>query len=102
VLFRSLGFKLSNEQISNNLLDGLNLVITGTFDEVKRDKVIEQLSELGAKFSSKVTKQTHLLICGKNAGSKFKDAMLNEVPIIQEVQLLNLLANPQNFNQWKK
>lgn len=97
-----LGFKLSNEQNSNNLLDGLTLVITGTFDEVKRDKVIEQLSELGAKFSSKVTKHTHLLICGKNAGSKFKDAMLNQVPIIQEVQLLNLLVNPQNFNRWKK
>ena len=97
-----LGFKLSNDQVCDNVLEGLNLVITGTFDEVKRDKVVEQLSELGAKFSSKVTKHTHLLICGKNAGSKFKDAMLNEIPIIQEAQLLNLLANPQNFNRWKK
>jgi len=76
-------------------LAGKTVVLTGTFESVKRSDAQAALRDLGAKASSSVSKKTDYVIAGEQAGSKLDKAKQFGVSIADERQLLEWLA-------WKK
>lgn len=53
---------------------GKTIVLTGTLEHFERDALKEILEGLGAKVTGSVSKKTHLVIVGENAGSKLEKA----------------------------
>lgn len=73
-------------------LDGRTVVLTGTLDAMTRDEAGERLAALGAKVAGSVSKKTHLVVAGENAGSKLAKAQELEIEVWDEAQLLAFLA----------
>jgi len=69
------------------------VVITGTLGNFKRAELEKLIVNLGGNVSSSVTKQTTLLICGIDAGSKLDKAKELNVKIINEEELLKILKS---------
>jgi DNA ligase (NAD+) len=74
-------------------LAGLTFVITGTLPTLSRDEAKDKLEAAGAKVSGSVSKKTHYLVAGEEAGSKLDKARDNGVEIIDEARMLEILAN---------
>jgi len=73
-------------------LAGKTFVLTGTLQSLTREAAQEALTARGAKVSGSVSKKTHYVVAGSDAGSKLTKAQALGVPIIDEAQLLRLLA----------
>jgi DNA ligase (NAD+) len=71
---------------------GKTFVLTGTFPTLSRDQAKEQLEAAGAKVSSSVSKKTSYVVAGSEAGSKLDKALELGVAVIDEAQMLALLA----------
>ena len=69
-----------------------NAVITGTFNEYSRSELEDTLEANGYKITSSISKNTNLLICGDNPGSKFNKAKDYGIKIVYEKELLKLLS----------
>ena len=72
-------------------LAGRTFVITGTLAGMTRDEAQAALLARGAKLSGSVSKKTSYLIAGSDAGSKLTRARELGVPVLDEVQLRELL-----------
>ena len=70
---------------------GKTVVLTGTLAAFERSALTERLESLGAKVTGSVSKKTHLLIAGTDAGSKLDKARELGVPIWDEAELLKNL-----------
>ncbi|MEE9404482.1 MAG: NAD-dependent DNA ligase LigA [Algisphaera sp.] len=66
---------------------GKTVVITGTLKHWSRSDLKTHLESLGAKVSGSISKKTHLLIAGENAGSKLSKAQNLSVNVWDENQL---------------
>ena len=73
-------------------LDGKTVVLTGTLPTLSRDEAKQRLEALGAKVSGSVSKKTDFVVAGEAAGSKLDRAQSLGVVILDETQLLALLA----------
>ncbi|MHA7840654.1 MAG: NAD-dependent DNA ligase LigA [Gammaproteobacteria bacterium] len=73
-------------------LKGKTFVLTGTLGTLTRDEAKEKLQNLGAKVSSSVSKKTYCVVAGEAPGSKLEKATILGVNIMNEQQLLDLLA----------
>ncbi|TYT23684.1 NAD-dependent DNA ligase LigA [Luteimonas viscosa] len=73
-------------------LDGKSVVLTGTLDSMTRDEAGERLEALGARVAGSVSKKTHLVVAGENAGSKLAKAQELGIETWDEAQLLAFLA----------
>lgn len=76
----------------DSVFSGKTIVLTGTLSHYKRSDLKKQLEAMGAKVSSSVSKNTDLVICGQNPGSKFDQAKALEIKVIEEDELLAMLA----------
>jgi DNA ligase (NAD+) len=74
-------------------LSGKTFVITGTLPTLGREQLKELLEAAGAKVAGSVSKKTHYLIAGSDAGSKLDKARELEIPILDEAGALSLLNN---------
>jgi len=72
-------------------LSGKIFVLTGALS-FSRDLAKEQLENLGAKVSGSVSKKTHYVVAGAEAGSKLDKARELGVTVLDEQQFLDLLA----------
>jgi DNA ligase (NAD+) len=72
-------------------LAGKTFVLTGTLTGLTREQATEALSARGAKVAGSVSKKTHYLVAGAEAGSKLTRARELGVRVIDEQQLLRLL-----------
>lgn len=80
-------------------LSGQTVVLTGTLASMSRDQAGQRLEALGAKVSGSVSKKTHFVIAGADAGSKLDKARALNVPVLDEAALLALLqAHAQDHN----
>ncbi|MDD2728632.1 NAD-dependent DNA ligase LigA [Malikia sp.] len=75
-------------------LAGQTFVLTGTLPTLSRDQAKAMLEAAGAKVAGSVSKKTHCVVAGAEAGSKLDKARELGVRVIDEVGLLGLLANP--------
>jgi len=69
-------------------LSGKRVVLTGSFEHIKRSDAQQQLRDLGAKPSGSVSKNTDIVIAGEKAGSKREKAEALGVKIVGEAELL--------------
>ena len=67
------------------------VVVTGAMS-VPRDAIKAILEELGAKVASSVSKKTHFVIYGEDAGSKYDKAVELGVPLLTESEFRNLTS----------
>lgn len=70
---------------------GKTVVITGSFTHYDRPTLTTLLEFMGAKVTSSISKHTHMLICGEDAGSKLDKAESLGVAVILEPRLLAIL-----------
>ena len=76
---------------STTFFTGKTVVITGSFTTYDRTTLTNLLESMGAKVTSSVSKHTHMLICGNDAGSKLEKAQSLGVEVILEPRLLSIL-----------
>lgn len=74
-------------------LTGQTWVLTGTLEAMSRDVAKEKLESLGAKVAGSVSAKTHCVVAGPGAGSKLAKAQELGVAVMDEEQLIKLLAD---------
>jgi DNA ligase (NAD+) len=94
--WRDAGVRLEDPGFDPNraaarLLAGVSVVITGTLGEMTRDEAGEAVRQAGGKVTSSVSKKTHFVVAGENAGSKYDKAVELGVPILDEAAFRVLL-----------
>ncbi len=67
---------------------GLTVVVTGTLEELTRNKAHELIESLGGKVSKSISKKTDLLVVGAKAGSKLAKAEKLGVEVIDETEFI--------------
>lgn len=72
-------------------LAGITVVLTGTLQSMGRDEAKEKLEALGAKVAGSVSKKTHYVVAGAEAGSKLEKAQALGVPVLDDAGLAVLL-----------
>ena len=77
-------------------LAGQTFVLTGTLQTMTRNEVAEVIEKLGGKVSGSVSKKTDYLVVGESPGSKYDNAMVLGIKILEEEQFL------QNLGQWQQ
>jgi DNA ligase (NAD+) len=74
-------------------LAGKTLVLTGTFPTLSRSDATRMIEEQGGKVSSSVSKKTHYVVAGEDAGSKLEKARELGVTVLDEAQLLGMIQS---------
>ena len=74
-------------------LAGKTFVLTGTLPTLSRDEAKEMLEAAGAKVSGSVSKKTHYVVAGEEAGSKLDKARELGVAVIDEIEMRALLGD---------
>ncbi len=77
---------------TNGPLSGRTYVLTGTLATMSRDEAKAKLKALGATVSESVSAKTSGVIAGAEAGSKLAKAEQLGVPVLNEQDLLHLIA----------
>ena len=73
-------------------LTGLTFVLTGKLDKYTRPQAEAALREAGATMTGSVSKKTHAVIAGADAGSKATKAASLGIPVLEESAIDQLLA----------
>ena len=71
---------------------GQTFVLTGTLPTLTRNQAAEMIEAAGGKVSGSVSKKTHYVVAGSEAGSKLTKAEQLGVAVIDEAKLLEMLA----------
>lgn len=85
--------KVHNATIKQSFkLAGKTFVITGSFDEMDRDKIKLLIEDNCGTVSSSVGKSTQYLVAGENAGTKLDKAKELNIPIINLNELKGMIT----------
>ncbi len=76
---------------TDNYFSGKKIVLTGGLDNYGRSELTKILLNLGADVTSSVSKNTDLVIAGKDAGSKLDKARALNIEVIDEKELMDKL-----------
>ena len=79
-------------EVNENAFKGKTVVLTGTMS-VSRGVIKKELESLGAKVASSVSKSTHYVIYGEEAGSKYDKAIELGVPTLTEEEMNELVKS---------
>jgi DNA ligase (NAD+) len=74
-------------------LAGKTFVITGTLAALSREEAQQQIERLGGKVTGSVSKRTHYVVVGTEAGSKLEKAQALGVPLLDEAAFLRLIMS---------
>jgi DNA ligase (NAD+) len=92
---RSAGLRFDHEikpKARGGALEGLTFVLTGTLPTLSREEAKARIEAAGGKVTGSVSKKTHFVVAGEEAGSKLDKARALEIPVIDEAQLLEKLS----------
>ncbi|HVZ82753.1 MAG TPA: NAD-dependent DNA ligase LigA [Terracidiphilus sp.] len=90
---RAAGVEMTAEKKQRSTqLEGLTFVLTGTLPTLTRDEAKARIEAAGGKVSGSVSKKTSYVVAGEEAGSKLDKAQALGVRVIDEAELLKLLA----------
>lgn len=81
------------EEISDSLISGKTIVVTGTLPTLGRKEAQELIEHHGGKASGSVSKKTDYVLAGENAGSKLKKAEELGIPVLTEEELLAMIGS---------
>ena len=88
----SLGVDPKEVEITNdNPFSSKSIVITGSFSNIARSQLKEELIRVGARVSSSVSSKTDFLIVGDKPGSKLKKASDLGIKILEEGDAIKIL-----------
>ena len=88
----SLGIRLKKvEEPKSLLLQGKTFVFTGALTQFSRNEAKEMTEAHGGKVSGSVSKNTDFVVAGPGAGSKLKKATELDIPVLSEVEFLDML-----------
>lgn len=80
-----------NQKLSNKL-DGLSIVISGTFSQISRDELKQMIQKHGGRNVSSVSASTSMLVAGDKIGpAKLEKAQKLGVRIVSEEEFLRLI-----------
>ncbi len=74
------------------ILAGQIFVLTGTLPTLSRDQAKAMIEAAGGKVAGSVSKKTHALVAGEEAGSKLDKAQVLGITVLDEAGLMALLA----------
>ena len=81
----------SISQAANSYFSGKTVVLTGTLESMGRKEATEILENLGAKVTGSVSKSTHVVVAGAEAGSKLDKAQALGITVLNETEFLELI-----------
>ncbi len=76
---------------SDARLAGKTFVLTGTLQALTREAAEEAIVQLGGKVAGSVSKKTHYVVAGSDAGSKLKKAQQLGITVLDEAAFMELL-----------
>ncbi|CRK82410.1 NAD-dependent DNA ligase LigA [Neobacillus massiliamazoniensis] len=82
------GIKPVSAEESDSIFAGKTVVLTGKLELLSRNEAKEKIEALGGNVAGSVSKKTHLVIAGEDAGSKLSKAMELGIEIWDEEKLL--------------
>ena len=97
--WREAGVRMADERDESTprTLEGLTIVVTGSFENYSRDQTKEAILARGGKASGSVSKKTDYVVVGESPGSKADKAEQLGVPVLDEAAFTDLLENgPQS------
>jgi NAD-dependent DNA ligase len=74
------------------VFSGQTFVLTGTLPTLTREEAAARIEAAGGKVSGSVSKKTHYVLAGADAGSKLEKARALGVPVIDEAEFRRLLS----------
>lgn len=90
---RANGLTMTGEKRArSSQLAGLTFVLTGTLPSLTRDEARAKIESAGGLVTGSVSKKTSYVVAGAEAGSKLEKAQLLGVKVLNEAELLEMLA----------
>lgn len=87
-----LQFVYAQKRKKGGALQGQTFVLTGTLPHLTRDEAKAKIESAGGKVTASVSKKTSYVVAGEEAGLKLDKAREIGVPVIDEAELLKLVA----------
>ncbi|MCK9283770.1 MAG: NAD-dependent DNA ligase LigA [Rhodocyclaceae bacterium] len=81
----------AGREVNETAIAGKTFVLTGALPTLSRDEAKDLIESRGGKVAGSVSKKTHYVVAGTDAGSKLEKALELGVPVIDETQLRELL-----------
>jgi DNA ligase (NAD+) len=91
---KGLQMQLDESSLANRSekLNGLTIIISGTFEKNSRDDLKKMIEQNGGKNVSSISKNTSFMLAGNNIGpSKLEKAEKLKIPIINENEFLKMI-----------
>ena len=88
----NLSFEFTPRGRRGGALAGMTFVLTGTLPHLTRDEAKQKIESGGGKVAAAVSRKTSYVVAGDDAGSKLDKAKALNVRVIDEAELLELLA----------
>lgn len=76
----------------DNSLEGKVFVLTGALSGYTREQASKLIESKGGKVTDSVTRKTSYLVAGENAGSKLSKAAALNVPVLNEMEFVDLIG----------
>jgi DNA ligase (NAD+) len=88
----NLSFEYTVRRRTGGPVAGFTFVLTGTMPSLSREEAKHKIEAGGGKVAAAVSRKTTFVVAGKDAGSKLDKARELGVAVIDEVELLAMLA----------